>query len=225
MGPVGRLDCGVSAAFCYNARMTPIDPFTLADWRRRVAELYALVRAASDPREAWWLWRNGRDDLFAHHPQSPLDTRQRATFTGLRYADYNPNLRLVGRLRRNVARETLALELPAEGRLSFTRIAGVDFELGATPLTLFLYWIEGYGGGLFLPFRDSSNGRGSYGGGRYLVDAIKGADPGVGGDTVVLDFNFSYNPSCAYNDRWVCPLALPENCLALPIPAGEWACA
>lgn len=211
----------MGVALCYNARMTPTDPLMLVDWRRRVAELYALVRATSDPQEAWWLWRNGRDDLFAHHPQSPLDARQRALFSGLRYADYDPDVRVLAQLKHDVPREAFALELPEDGRLAFTRIATAAFTLRETPLSLSLYWIEGYGGGLFLPFRDASNGRGSYGGGRYLLDTIKGADSGVGSAAVVLDFNFSYNPSCAYNDRWVCPLALPENHLALPVLAGE----
>ena len=90
-----------------------------------------------------------------------------------------------------------------------------------TPAHLNLYWIEGYGGGLFLPFRDATNGRVSYGGGRYLYDTIKGADLGAGSESVLLDFNFAYNPSCAYNDRWVCPLSPPENWLPQAIRAGE----
>ena len=84
-----------------------------------------------------------------------------------------------------------------------------------------LYGLEGYGGGLFLPFRDSSNGRGTYAGGRYLYDTIKGADLGANGESILLDFNFAYNPSCAYNDQWVCPLAPPDNWLEFAIPAGE----
>ncbi|MDX1605233.1 MAG: DUF1684 domain-containing protein [Candidatus Competibacterales bacterium] len=74
---------------------------------------------------------------------------------------------------------------------------------------------------LFLPFLDATSGQGSYGGGRYLYDSIKGADLGAGADTLVLDFNYAYNPSCAYDPRWVCPLAPPENRLPFAVEAGE----
>jgi uncharacterized protein (DUF1684 family) len=87
--------------------------------------------------------------------------------------------------------------------------------------SLNLYWIDGYGGGLFLPFGDASNGNQTYGGGRYLYDAIKGADLGGGTDQLVLDFNYAYNPSCAYNAIWVCPLSPLENRLPVTIKAGE----
>ncbi len=86
---------------------------------------------------------------------------------------------------------------------------------------LTLYWIEGYGGGLFLPFADRTNGAETYGGGRYVYDTIKGADLGKVGRRVVLDFNFAYNPSCAYSPRWICPLAPAENRLPFPVSAGE----
>ena len=81
--------------------------------------------------------------------------------------------------------------------------------------------MEGYGGGLFLPFLDETNTNETYGGGRYLYDTIKGADLGTNGSTLVLDFNFAYNPSCAYDDRWTCPLAPRENRLSFPVQAGE----
>ena len=109
-----------------------------------------------------------------------------------------------------------------EGTFGYRPFARVTFApVGLSPATLTLYWIDGYGGGLFLPFRDKSNGAGTYGGGRYLYDTIKGADLGAGHDEIVLDFNFSYNPSCAYNPRWVCPLAPAENTLAFRVDAGE----
>ena len=83
--------------------------------------------------------------------------------------------------------------------------------------------MEGYAGGLFVPFRDATNGAQTYGAGRYLLDAAKSAD--LGGDHVrgslVCDFNFSYQPSCAFDPKWACPLAPPENRLDIPVPAGE----
>jgi uncharacterized protein (DUF1684 family) len=83
--------------------------------------------------------------------------------------------------------------------------------------------MEGYAGGLFLPFRDATNGTETYGAGRYLLDAAKSAD--LGGDlergTLRLDFNFAYQPSCAFDPKWACPLAPPENWLDIPIRGGE----
>jgi uncharacterized protein (DUF1684 family) len=127
-------------------------------------------------------------------------------------------------LDRDVEQQTLAVELPAEGRFHYTRVARVRFRVQGHEAALGLFWIEGYGGGLFLPFRDSSNGGETYGGGRYLYDAIKGADLGSsadGADLIPLDFNYAYNPSCAYNEQWVCPLAPRENWLPFPVEAGE----
>jgi len=86
---------------------------------------------------------------------------------------------------------------------------------------LVVYWIAGYGGGVFLPFADATSGKETYGGGRYLLDGIKGADLGMKGDKIVLDFNFAYNPSCAYSPRWSCPLAPPHNRLRSPVRGGE----
>ncbi len=84
-------------------------------------------------------------------------------------------------------------------------------------------WMRGYAGGLFLPFRDATNGHETYGAGRYLLDTAKSADLGPGGEpgTIVLDFNFAFQPSCAFDPRWSCPLAPPANRLDLRIEAGE----
>ena len=84
-----------------------------------------------------------------------------------------------------------------------------------------LFWLEAYGGGLFLPFRDATGGSETYGGGRYLLDTVKGADLGTEEGRVVLDFNFAYNPSCAYDPKWACPLSPPANRLAVAVRAGE----
>ncbi len=86
-----------------------------------------------------------------------------------------------------------------------------------------VYWIDAYGGGLFLPIRDATAGKQTYGAGRYLLDTIKSADHG--GDfrtgTILLDFNLAYHPSCAYDPRWSCPLAPPQNRLTVDVPVGE----
>jgi hypothetical protein len=171
--------------------------------------------------EAWKEFRAARDRLFREHPQSPLTPEQRSAFQGLKYYPYDPAWRVVGTLDFNISRESFQVELP-EGLLCYTRIARARFATPAGEGELSVFWIAGYGGGLFLPFRDSTSGGETYGGGRYLYDTIKGADLGTGlGNEIVLDFNYAYNPSCAYSPQWLCPLAPPENTLPFPVEAGE----
>jgi hypothetical protein len=202
----------------------------LADWRRRVAALYGDVRvmAASDPVIAWDHWRTVREALFREHPQSPVPPDARATFQA-RHFDYDPALRfeLVMEPAPPAAPGALALSLPNSGpdatALSFSRIGRLEipFPDGARHLSVF--WMAGYAGGLFIPFRDATNGHETYGAGRYLIDSAKGAD--LGGDPaaglLTIDFNFAFQPSCAFDPRWACPLAPPENRLERPVRAGE----
>ncbi|MBZ0282311.1 MAG: DUF1684 domain-containing protein [Anaerolineae bacterium] len=195
--------------------------FDLLDYRRRVSTLYAAVRQANNPQSAWVDFRQERDSLFASHPQSALDAAQKAVFTGLRYYDYDPVFRVIAQIDTNVNPDVLDVDLGDDGHFQYKRIGQVHFTLPTGSGTLTLFWIMGYGGGLFLPFGDTTNRHATYGAGRYLYDTIKGADLGTQDDRIVLDFNFAYNPSCSYNSRWVCPLALSENRLPFPIPAGE----
>jgi uncharacterized protein (DUF1684 family) len=107
--------------------------------------------------------------------------------------------------------------------MALRRIGWVDVPFPAGTRRLALFWMEDYAGGLYVPFRDATNGVDTYAAGRYLLDGAKSAD--LGGDpargTLILDFNFSYHPSCAFDPRWACPLTPPENHLDLPIRAGE----
>ena len=86
-----------------------------------------------------------------------------------------------------------------------------------------LNWNDGYGGGIFVAFTDETSGDSTYGGGRYLIDTVKGADLGFDrtAGTAVLDFNFAFNPSCSYDARWACPLAPAANRLPIAVTAGE----
>lgn len=192
----------------------------LWEWRRTVGDLYGHIRGAP-PEGAWRRWRDTRDRLFADHPQSPLDPARRTGFPGLPCFPYDPALRFVAPL---VAAydEPLAVEVGADGAIMLTPFAATQGLAETLGGELTLFWIGGYGGGVFLPFRDATSGQETYGGGRYLLDTIKGADLGHGTDgRVILDFNFAYNPSCAYADRWVCPLAPAENTLPASIRGGE----
>lgn len=200
----------------------------LADWRRRIATLYAEVRAMAiaDPGVALAHWRAVRERLYREHPQSPVPADARASFQASHF-DHDPSLRfeIVVEPAPPPAPGTVALELPGSGpdSLSFTRVGRVTLPFADGPRSLSVFWMAGYAGGLFIPFRDATSGTETYGAGRYLVDAAKSAD--LGGDpatgTLIADFNFAFQPSCAFDPRWACPLAPPENRLDLPVRAGE----
>ena len=187
---------------------------TLLDWRRRVAALYADVRAtgAADPEGALDRFRAGRDDLFSSHPDSPVAGPSR-----LRYWPHRPDLRFEAEVDTDVEPTTLAIARSDGATDPFTRFGRVHLPVG----DLDVYWLESYGGGVFLPFRDATCGDTTYGGGRYLLDTVKGADLGGDGTRLVLDFNYAYHPSCFYSDEWACPLAPPANRLPGPVEAGE----
>ena len=191
-----------------------MDELTLLDWKRRVFELYAEVRADRDPRHAWERWCEMRAELFRAHPQSPAPGAEPW------YFDYDPALRALGAVE-PAERVTREIATSGDKPYSFTRFARARFELHGEEQSLDLYWLDGYGGGVFLSFADATSGRESYGACRYLLDTVKGSDLGEQDGRLVLDFNFSYNPSCAYDPRWVCPLAPPGNRLAVPVGGGE----
>ena len=194
---------------------------TLWDWRRRVADLYASVRANPDPEAAWHDWRQVRDGLYRNHPQTPLEPGALAAFEGLPFYPYDPALRFLAGWEPLDAPDMLAPG-GADGDLRlrpFARTVGLLDALGGE---LTAYWLQGYAGGVLMPFADATSGHGTYGAGRYLLDTIKSADLGAESDgRTVLDFNFSYNPSCAYSIRYVCPLAPRENRLPVRVEAGE----
>jgi len=191
----------------------------VADWRRRVFALYAEVRAATDLPAAHDSWRRGRDELFASHPSSPLLPEDRADFTGLPVKPYDPDWRFEVALQ-SAPEQRMDVETGTDGIVPFERIGLVDVP-GVGSLDV--WRLASYGGGIFVPIKDALAGKrgGTYGGGRYLLDTVKGADLGSTPDSLVLDFNFAYNPSCAYDPAWACPLAPPGNTTLVEIPAGE----
>ncbi len=234
----------------------------LADWRRRISDLYAAVRtlAVTDVEGALEFWRTTRERLFREHPQSPVPPAARPDFKA-RHFRFDPSLRfevivtpdepepatgaatgagagpspspsLGGLAGLDLAGLDLAgpggglaMDLPVSGggTMSFSRIGRVDIPFADGPRRLGVYWMAGYAGGVFVPFRDETSGTETYAAGRYLLDSAKSAD--LGGDvehgTLVLDFNFAFQPSCAFDPKWACPLAPPQNRLDLAIRAGE----
>ena len=201
-------------------KVVRMDELTLLDWKRRILELYEEIRQAPEPERAWRRWRDVRDELFRSHPQTPLPPERRESFDGVPYFDYDPALRLLGVVE-PAERERREIATSGEQPYSFTRFARVHFELSKVEHALDLYWLDGYGGGLYLSFADATSGRETYGAGRYLLDTVKGSDLGERNGKLVLDFNFSYNPSCSYDPRWVCPLAPPANRLDVAVRGGE----
>jgi hypothetical protein len=194
---------------------------SLHDWRRQVADLYATVRALP-PEDGWRHWRQVRDRLFGGHVQSPLAATRRGQFPGVPCFPYDPALRFEAALAPAIDRDTIEIEAGKDGLMTFVPYALTDGLAATLGKELTLYWIQGYGGGVFLPFGDATNGRETFAGGRYLLDTIKSADLGTTPDgNVILDFNFAYYPSCAYSEAWVCPLSPIENRVAVAIRAGE----
>ena len=208
----------------------------LLGWRRWNHALYADVRAlaGTDPAGAHALWRAQRDVTFTTHPATPLRPGDPRFFDGLSYGDYDEALRF-------------AAPLEPAGPASFTAVTGTDGQVGFERIgtvtlgdlgSLDVWWITGYGGGLWLPVRDGGSGSLSYGGGRYVLDTVKGADLGSApwaatdeggasgsgvhaGGALVVDLNFLYAPSCAYDPAWTCPLAPPGNRLETALAVGE----
>ncbi len=194
---------------------------SLWDWRRQVGAAYAAARNAAAGETGWLTWRGVRDGLFRSHEQSPLDPPQRARFEMLPFFPYDPALRFVVRLEPTTA-EAMTVPAGSDGDVRLAPFAITDGLAGPLGRELTLFWVLGYGGGAFLPFTDATSGSESYGGGRYLLDTIKGADLGTEADgRTVLDFNYAYNPSCSYSDRYVCPLAPTANRLPAMVRAGE----
>lgn len=191
---------------------------TLLDWRRRVARLYEEVRGEPDIVAAHDHWRRTRDDLLRTHPDSPIPQPQRAGYPGAPVAAYDPQLRFDVLVDTDVPPRHMELPTGSDGIVPFDRIGIAHLPRYGD---LDVWWLGSYGGGVFVPVKDSSAGVTSYGGGRYLIDTVKGADLGGDDGRLILDFNFAYNPSCAYDPAWACPLAPAGNTLSRPLPAGE----
>ena len=190
----------------------------LADWRRRMAAAYQLGSLEA--------WRAARDRLFREHPESPIPPADRARFTGLRWFPPDPAYRVPARLEPGDGK---ALDIDTggeDGVVRYRRVGALAFRLHGRDCSLPVLALVAYGGGLFVPFRDATSGRETYGGGRYLVDTAKGTHAGCleispGSPEVIIDFNYAYHPSCHYDARWACPLPPPESRLSVPVSAGE----
>jgi uncharacterized protein (DUF1684 family) len=195
-----------------------MDAISLLDWRRRVAAIYAAIRSDPDPEAAHYAWQQARNELLGSHPQSPIPPAERAGFEGVPVAPYDPRLRFTARVDTAVEPVRIEMSTGTDGIVRFERAGTVRLPgVGA----LDVWWLTGYGGGVFVPIRDTRTDGATYPGGRYVLDTAKGADLGGDGSYLVIDLNFAYNPSCAYDPAWACPLPPPGNVVAGPVSAGE----
>lgn len=190
----------------------------MLDWRRRIAAIYAGVRATADPRAAHQAWQDARNVLLATHPESPVPAADRAGFGGVPVAPYDPALRFEVEVDTEIEPVRIEVNTGTDGIVPFER-AGVVHLAGVGDLDV--WWLASYGGGIFVPIRDTRHDGATYPGGRYVLDTVKGADLGGHDGVLVVDLNFAYNPSCAYDPAWACPLAPPGNVVPVPVSVGE----
>lgn len=192
----------------------------LLDWRRHIAALYVMVRADPEPEHAWGMWRAAREQLFLHHPQSPLLDDMRRPENVPAYFDYDPSYRVRATV---TEADPRLVPTPASVGDGYRLVdAGTArMTLRGNDIVLRVLWLGDYAGGLLLTCRDATSGAETYGAGRYLLDTAKGADLGDEQGALIVDFNFAYQPSCAYDPHWNCPLPPRENWLTIPVRAGE----
>lgn len=162
-------------------------------------------------------FRASKDAFFRDHPRSPLTEDQRSGFEGLEHFAEDPALAVRATLEvEGVDRdEPIVMQTTDGGQQIYRRAGVVRFEVEGEPAQVTLYSSSNMHE-LFLPFRDRTSGSETYGAGRYL----EVEPPGPEGQ-VVVDFNYAYNPYCAYNPDWACPIPPGENWLGVPIRAGE----
>jgi len=201
--------------------MEPSAALELVDYRRRVADLYRGVRVQGVDESSWDSWRKQREHLLVTHPQSPLNDNgdvQRPP----EYFPYDSTWQIIASIEPWSGAGEASL---AEGESTFDRIGTAQFSHKGADFSLGVYKLNSYGSGLFIPFRDETNGGETYGGGRYILDTAKSADFGRQSDqpedSLLLDFNFAYHPSCVWDPQWQCPLAPPANELSVKVAAGE----
>lgn len=158
------------------------------------------------------IFRMEKDRVFAKSQQSPLTPEQKSQFTGLAYFPDNPTLRFEVEVPEFPEKDKIEVQTSTGSIQTYTRFGRFKFQVDGQDAELTLYRDET---GFFLPFVDSIANKETYGAGRYLEPDR------LGGSKFIIDFNYAYNPYCAYNPRWSCPLTPSENRLKVPIRAGE----
>jgi uncharacterized protein len=157
-------------------------------------------------------FRQEKDKYFASDPESPLTPEQKRDFRGLNYFPENPALRLEVNVEVFPQKETIQMQTSTGSVQTYQRYGKFKFEVEGQEVELVIYYNK-YG--YFLPFADGLAGKETYGAGRYLEPES------VGKGVLRIDFNYAYNPYCAYNELWTCPITPFENRLKVPVRAGE----
>ena len=157
-------------------------------------------------------FRAEKDEFFGHHPQSPLTSDQRREFKGLQYFPENAALRLELSVEPMADQAAMQMQTSTGGVQTYFRYGRFRFQVDGQDAELTIYQNEN---GYFLPFADSLAGSETYPAGRYLEPEL------LPGNRFLVDFNLAYNPYCAYNEMWSCPITPAENRLKVPIRAGE----
>ena len=157
-------------------------------------------------------FRRAKDRFFKSDRQSPLTAEQKRSFQGLKYFAENPNLALEPQVEEFSQKDEIQMQTSTGDVQVYQRFGRFNFDVGGQPAELIIYSSEN---GYFLPFVDSQANQETYGAGRYLEPEA------LGDGRFAVDFNYAYNPYCAYNEFWSCPLTPFENRLKVPIRAGE----
>ena len=174
----------------------------------------------SQDRETWERalvrFRRDKDEFFKSGDDSPLPPGERPHFGGLKYFEPDPSLRIESKLHRYPDPEGVAVSTSRGTRQIYNRVGYFDLLVGGSQVRLNAYQsAEREDRSLFVPFRDATSGTESYGSARYLDMEVEHDDE------YAVDFNYAYNPYCAYSEEYVCPLPPQENWLGVPIRAGE----
>lgn len=159
-------------------------------------------------------FRQQKDEFFKHDWQSPLEADQRQNFTGLKYYPENPALRFTLSIVPSADQERVTMITNTGSVREYVKYGQFSFEVNGEVATLHVYQ-DPENGYFFLPFVDATAPEETYGAGRYLD-----IEP-IGDGQFLIDFNYAYNPYCAYNDKWSCPIPPKENRLKVRIEAGE----
>jgi len=163
--------------------------------------------------------RREKDWFFAGHWQSPMSPEERAEFRGLDYYPPDPDLRFEVELHEHEEKERVRMAYTKGEELDFIRWGEFRFRVGGEECVLQAYKSDAEEERLFIPFRDATSGRETYGGGRYLdLDPARDRTADV---KWILDFNRAYNPWCVYSEEYTCPFVPRENWLAVLVRAGE----
>lgn len=160
--------------------------------------------------------RREKDAFFASDADSPITAEERPHFKGFKYFPPDPKYLFMIRLHRNENPELVMMATSKGTEQRFNKVGYFEFELAGKRVQLKAYTsAERDDKDLFIPFRDGTSGKESYGAGRYLDLPLSRSDE------YTVDFNYAYNPYCAYNDGYVCPFPPKENWLSVEIRAGE----